>query len=97
MGIESSIEGVTPTVTGGYYISPPCYVTVCYGVLRNCYAIRGLRLLLKAWCNIKTARCYGGGVTLRWWAGKRTLFQQNNANCNAKLALSLGLTTNRST
>ena len=64
MGIESSIMGVTSTVTGGYYISPPCYVTVCYGCYVTCYAIRGLRLLLKAWRNIKTPKCYGRGVTL---------------------------------
>jgi hypothetical protein len=87
MGIESSIKGVTLTVTGGIIYTPHCYVTVCYGVLRNCYANRGLRLLLKAGRNIKTAKCYGEGVTLCRWAGKRTLFQQNNAFRNANLAL----------
>ena len=87
MGIESSIKGVTSTVTGGIIYTPHCYATVCYGVLRNCYANREPRLGIKAWRNTKTAKCYGGGVTLCRRAGKRTLFQQNNAFRNANLAL----------
>ena len=64
MGIESSIKGVTPTVTGGIYNTPHCYVTVCYGVLRNCYAIRGLALLFWAYRNTLGQKCYAEGVTV---------------------------------
>jgi hypothetical protein len=61
VGIESRrLTNRNSTVTGGYNISPPCYVTVRYGVLYNCYAVR--EVALGFW---RSVTLLVQGVTLR--------------------------------
>ena len=63
MGIVRNRSTVTLTVTGGYNISPPCYVTVWYGCYRNSYAKRGLATALSIIRNTFHPKWYVLGVT----------------------------------
>ena len=63
MGIVRNRSTVTLTVTGGYNISPPCYVTVWYGCYRNSYAKRGAATAVNIICTTCCPKCYVLGVT----------------------------------
>jgi len=49
----------TPPYRGGVVM-----FRYCFGCFETCYANRALRLLLKAWRNIKKLKCYAKGVSV---------------------------------
>ena len=63
MGIVRNWGTVTVTVTGGYNISPPCYVTVWYGWYRNSYAKRSVAIMINIIGNTCYPKWYVLGVT----------------------------------